>query len=139
MIRYIFLASLFLIGSTVDIRSRQQSNKCGPKSGPFLDKFLKILPLEHLIPCCHKHDQCYDRCNSIRTECDDDFRQCLYETCDKTERDGFELWIWICHWSCKRAADIMYHAAKSFGSDAFSEAQKENCALKDFWRSYFRH
>ena len=35
-----------------------------------------------MTKCCDAHDRCYDTCGTIKSDCDDDFKQCLDDMCD---------------------------------------------------------
>ena len=36
-----------------------------------------------MTSCCDAHDICYDTCNKDRDQCDEDFKKCLDDMCEK--------------------------------------------------------
>lgn len=49
--------------------------------------------------CCHSHDICYQICGNLKQYCDDTFRTCLKNVCEKYIRvdpDGFKARSNIC-------------------------------------------
>lgn len=118
----------FLVASIDSRRQRRQANGCGPELGPDVNQFIGYIRMDVLIKCCDHHDNCYDNCTSNKRQCDDDFHQCLHDTCDSIERTGFEFWIKIREWCCKRLGDIMYQMTNLFGQGAFNRArEKKGC------------
>lgn len=38
--------------------------------------------------CCNIHDECYEICSETKTSCDDSFRRCLVNTCDRWNNEN---------------------------------------------------
>jgi len=47
---------------------------------------IKVTTDFEFTPCCDEHDLCYERCGSVRDECDSEFSRCMKDICD-TETD----------------------------------------------------
>ena len=78
--------------------------------------------------CCDEHDFCYDTCNTVRSDCDDKFKQCLLKSCkDRTRgaKEGKKKEDYLK--GCKNMADTMHSATAGFGCQAYQESQKNAC------------
>ena len=79
--------------------------------------------LPEMTKCCDKHDYCYDTCNADRGKCDDDFKQCLDNMCDKLRpsitRNQYE--------GCKETATLIYGGTTALGCSPFLSAQEKAC------------
>jgi secretory phospholipase A2 len=74
--------------------------------------------------CCHKHDYCYDTCNSERVKCDKKFKACLQETCKKAQSSKSKK---VSDKDCRTAADLLYSASAALGCEPFLKAQEKAC------------
>lgn len=98
------------------------SNGCG-SSGIKID----TEDIPGIEDCCNSHDYCYDTCNTDRTTCDKEFKECLHDACKKIQSSNKKK---ISHKDCKATADILYSGTAALGCDAFLKAQENSCSCK---------
>lgn len=75
--------------------------------------------------CCNVHDKCYDTCNSVREDCDQNFKECLNDACHLTAIHKKQSRKTLKQ--CESNADIMYAGAIGLGCSAYKEAQRNAC------------
>ena len=71
------------------------------------------------------HDKCYDTCNKDREKCDDNFKECLRDTCHHNailkKHDSKQLV------KCEQVSDIMHSGTIGLGCAPYKEAQRNAC------------
>lgn len=84
---------------------------CGPGSG------IGDILVPDSIPgvfdfgeCCYQHDRCYESLGADRLDCDNQWRDCMLDTCHSN--------------CCETFADLYYTMVRAFGQGAFDRAQR---------------
>ena len=103
-------------------------NGCGASLGLLKIK-LNTTGYDGIEKCCNTHDICYSTCNQPREDCDDKFKDCMFDYCKtdpevKMESEGRSEDI------CTSAADMIYLGVDTFGCPSYQEAQREACECK---------
>jgi hypothetical protein len=80
----------------------------------------------NFLPACNTHDCCYDRCNSVKANCDTDFRTTLLAAC-ATAYAGTGVLQGIKRGSCNAAAKTYYDFVNSRGQQYYDAAQQQSC------------
>ena len=99
---------------------------------------------EEFTPACNEHDVCYfcgTRYSITREQCDNEFKQKMYEICDSGKRS---LWSAVQNLfsgnTCKATADIYYSAVDNFGASHYEDPSPdwcENSCVQDLLDDYF--
>ncbi|CAF1050368.1 unnamed protein product [Adineta steineri] len=103
------------------IRQCRQANGCGHERGFKFDSILRKLNMDFTIPCCNEHDICYDRCNQTQIICDNDYRLCVQQACNKPVKTRFRSLF------CELYADLLFYIVGFAGTGAFDRAQRKHC------------
>jgi CXCXC repeat len=102
-------------------------NGCGAAGDPssqLLAKMAQMFAEANFTPACNDHDICYSTCNSVRSACDDKFRQDLIDICVSTY-GGFDPRLR----RCTEMAGNVSRAVRNHGEDAYNSAQEQACIL----------
>ncbi len=74
--------------------------------------------------CCAAHDKCYGcdgkRQGKSKKQCDDEFKQCMYNACNKVTHK-------LSRGSCKHKAQVYHDAVDKYGQGAFNNARQQQC------------
>jgi len=108
------------IEPTANPKHKPSSNGCGS----FGFKF-DVSKFPGFTSCCDAHDMCYDTCNNKRNDCDEDFKECLNNSCHMEgikEKHHKKL-----HEACGQTADMMHSGTVGLGCAAFKESQRNAC------------
>lgn len=104
-----------------------EANGCGPQG---LDlSSIMIVPNVNITNCCNSHDNCYSTCGKEKKFCDDNFSECLRNTCqwvppgDMESGQGRNQRQQNCYLVTKG----FIIATRIFGCSVFSNAQDEAC------------
>ena len=89
---------------------------CGP--GPLGDLIIPDTPGGYdFSECCQKHDDCYGKeCDKTKTQCDDEFYNCMKRVCDYRHLSSRE---------CYNMASRYWDAVDRFGEGSFEDAREE--------------
>lgn len=80
--------------------------------------FLTVQGEEDFTHCCDRHDVCYSTCGMTHSFCDEDFKKCMINLCDKVFPENA---------ACKGAANTYSMGTSLFGADLFTEGQRDHC------------
>ncbi|MFZ5564867.1 MAG: phospholipase A2 [Thermodesulfobacteriota bacterium] len=74
--------------------------------------------------CCQKHDNCYGKeCSKTKTECDEEFYQCMKRVCDRQNLSNLK---------CYQQASKYWSAVDCWGDGAFEDARKDKPCCQKF-------
>jgi secretory phospholipase A2 len=95
--------------------------------------FLTVNGEEDFTHCCDRHDACFSTCGVTQKFCDDDFLKCMNNLCDT---------VFPANKECKSAATTYSMGTSIFGTEPFSQGQKDHCQciptenLVDHYKTY---
>jgi hypothetical protein len=69
--------------------------------------------------CCEEHDRCYETCGQIKKNCDNNFENCMLNSCD-----SMGLGRPLRRSMCRNWANRYAWFVKTFGESSFRNAQK---------------
>ena len=110
------------MGSRGQVRSvpRFPGSACGPE-GSFDNYPADFPPYFSINNACVAHDQCYERCNANRAECDNAFYEAMQTICQSIPpRSGGGF----ARVNCNRIALNYYWVVRYFGQSPFDRAQR---------------
>ena len=90
-------------------------NGCGPSNFPL------TTPSDSFLECCNEHDICYETCGNSKIQCDLDFYECMFCSCDATYDDYYEQSV------CEELACSYFQAVDQFGCSSFEAGQEQAC------------
>lgn len=115
----VLIYRIYTYRSTTQARS-VTTNGC---SVPPMFAWLPLASLHMRIfnDACNKHDSCYGRCSSDKTQCDKLFFEDMKNACDQYDRDvGYRA-------QCKAMASAFYLAVVTRGESYYEDAQDTYC------------
>mmetsp|Transcript_61670 Transcript_61670/g.70728 ORF Transcript_61670/g.70728 Transcript_61670/m.70728 type:complete len:186 (+) Transcript_61670:135-692(+) len=75
-------------------------------------------------PCCDVHDECFDYCNKSKWRCDEAFKTCLMDVCDRAVGTAKQ------REECRTSAEMMHQMSANFGCPAFLSSQELACECR---------
>mmetsp|Transcript_117570 Transcript_117570/g.175597 ORF Transcript_117570/g.175597 Transcript_117570/m.175597 type:complete len:277 (+) Transcript_117570:49-879(+) len=100
-----------------DADNEPDANGCGPSAFPLAG------PSFGFLECCAQHDFCYGTCGTSRTQCDNDFFECMSCSCQADYEDDYFGKAF-----CEEIACSYYQAVNEFGCFSFTSGQEDGCS-----------
>uniref|UniRef100_A0A8C8Z4I5 Group XIIA secretory phospholipase A2 n=1 Tax=Prolemur simus TaxID=1328070 RepID=A0A8C8Z4I5_PROSS len=98
-------------------------NGCGsPLFGVHLD-----IGIPSLTRCCNRHDRCYETCGSSKSDCDEQFQQCLSRICRDVQRTlGLAQHVQ----ACEKTVELLFHGVIHLGCKPYLDGQRAACMCR---------
>ena len=98
------------------------ANGCGPEGGSI--KIPQGYGDADYTSSCNSHDFCYEDCAGTKDNCDEVFRDDMYNACAAAYPGTLNG---LLRFGCYERAYVYYQAVSQFGADAFTAAQFKAC------------
>ncbi|CAM2726813.1 unnamed protein product [Rotaria socialis] len=117
---------LIIVGHTTGLRQRRQANGCGAEGSVNIDRSLKYVGEHVMIPCCNRHDICYETCGKTQNECDSEFRSCMNAACNTIKAGEGEWWMAMRRFLCLADALAIHRIVIAFGTSPYNATQQSH-------------
>jgi len=101
---------------------------CGSQTSPTYPFIPNNFGSASFLSACNNHDDCYDTCNNVKSNCDSTFLGALTSACISAYGSGVSILLLP---SCLEVAGVYYEAVNLFGATAFNAAQSGACDCCD--------
>jgi secretory phospholipase A2 len=113
----------FMSVQVLDAQLARAANGCGPEYFN-IDPLYNGTALQGLIPCCNKHDICYETCGSNKSNCDIDFYFCMATACLRIPSASWSGNTYYSKIVCRAEGKVLFMIVVHFGDDSYKKAQK---------------
>lgn len=126
----LFATGTFVTVQVLGRRLPRQVNKCG-SNYVNIDRFYNNTIRQDMIPCCNRHDICYNTCRKIKSDCDSILYFCLANICNGIPGGAWTGDTQLSQITCdsKSEGKLLFKFVFTSGAISYTTAQK-NCLLR---------